>query len=67
MKNLILSKSKRLKTFLLVFVVYVLTGWITLLIEPSALSGMAMYMGALTIPVVGYLLSESWRPSTKDE
>jgi len=66
MQQLIRSKSKRLRIAILAFFIYIILGIITLFTDSSALSGMGIYVGSTSLPILVYILGESFRPSNKN-
>ena len=65
MQQLIKSNSKRLRISIIAFFIYIIIGILTLFIDSKALTGMGVYIGSTSLPILVYILGESFRPSNK--
>lgn len=58
-----IEKSKRWKMSAVVFIILTVIGIWGYISNPENIDKLGMYMLSVVIPVVGYLLSETWRKS----
>ncbi len=63
MNALLKSQSKRLKLVMLWSFIFLFVGILVLFINPSALKDMGVYLGLTSIPLIGYIIGETIRPS----
>lgn len=56
-------KSKRFKLAIWVFITYTVVGSVAFYIYPEHITNFATFLGSTSLPVIGYIFGESWRPS----
>ncbi len=65
MRGLLKSNSKRLKVSIIFVSILLIIGLITLYTRPNYLNNMAVYIVSTTLPLIAYIIGESFRPSVK--
>jgi len=58
-----MTKSKRLKITMVVFVIYIIIGCAAYCINAQYIGAFGGYMAATSLPVLGYLFGETYRKS----